>query len=241
MNNEIGIKMTLAVRETPVVINDSKDCVASVIWLHGLGADGHDFVPVINLLKLANVRFILPHATKRKITRNNGFEMPAWYDVYGLTRDELIRNELISDAREDEAGIRESQLYIESLIDHEISRGLPASKIVIAGFSQGGAMALHTALRYKQSLAGVIALSTYLPLQALLMAEKATANQAINIFMAHGFQDEVITMQTCQQSLSLLQSQQYKIDWHAYAMEHSVCTQEIEDIRQFLVSSLALE
>ena len=223
--------MILATREPPVVINNSNDCTASVIWLHGLGADGDDFVPVINMLKLDSVRFILPHAPIRKVTRNNGVEMRAWYDIYGLTVD----------SREDTQGIRQSQLYIESLINAEISRGIPANKIVIAGFSQGGAMALHTALRFKQSLAGVIALSAYLPLQAALATEKTLENQAIKLFMAHGSHDEVITMQTCQASIKALQNAQYLIDWREYAMEHTVCAQEIEDIRQFLMLTLKIK
>ena len=223
--------MILATQEPPVVINNSNDCTTSVIWLHGLGADGNDFVPVINMLKLNKVRFILPHALVRKITRNNGFEMRAWYDVFGLTID----------SREDALGIRQSQLYVESLINAEISRGIPANKIVIAGFSQGGAMALHTALRFKQPLAGVIALSAYLPLQAALATEKTPENQAIKLFMAHGSHDEVITMQTCQVSIKALQNEQYLIDWREYAMEHSVCTQEIEDIRQFLMFTLKIK
>ena len=223
--------MILATQEPPVLINSSNDCTASVIWLHGLGADGDDFVPVINMLKLDNVRFILPHAPIRKVTRNNGIEIRAWYDIYGLTVD----------SREDTQGIRQSQLYIESLINAEISRGIPANKIVIAGFSQGGAMALHTALRFKQSLAGVIALSAYLPLQAALATEKTLENQAIKLFMAHGSHDEVITMQTCQASIKALQNAQYLIDWHEYAMAHTVCAQEIEDIRQFLIHTLKIK
>ncbi len=223
--------MILANYDNPVMINDSDNCTASVVWLHGLGADGNDFVPVIKQLKLNNVRFILPHAQMQKITRNNGFEMPAWYDIYGLTKD----------SREDALGIRQSQLYIESLIKAEISRGIPASKIVIAGFSQGGAMALYTALRFKYALAGVIALSAYLPLQATLAAEKTIENQSIKLFMAHGTFDEVITMQTCQASLKVLQNQHYLIDWHEYEMQHSVCVQEITDIRQFLLTCLNID
>ena len=223
--------MILATQEPPVLINSSNDCTASVIWLHGLGADGDDFVPVINMLKLDNVRFILPHAPICKVTRNNGIEIRAWYDIYGLTVD----------SREDTQGIRQSQLYIESLINAEISRGIPANKIVIAGFSQGGAMALHTALRFKQSLAGVIALSAYLPLQAKLATEKTPENQAIKLFMAHGSHDEVITMQTCQASIKALQNAQYLIDWREYAIEHTVCAQEIEDIRHFLMLTLKIK
>ena len=227
--------MTLPVYEQPVLINSNDSCKASVIWLHGLGADGNDFVPVINMLKLDmrfnNVRFILPHAPVRSVTRNNGVEMRAWYDIYGLTID----------SREDAQGIEQSQRYIESLIDYEIGLGVPAKKIVIAGFSQGGAMALHSALRFKHALAGVIALSAYLPMQASLAAEKTVENQAIKLFMAHGTYDEVITMQTCQVSVNALQNQRYKIDWHEYAVDHTVCAQEIEDIRYFLQLVLNVE
>ena len=197
---------------------------ASVIWLHGLGADGSDFVPVAEMLNLPNVRFVLPHAPYRKVTRNNGYEMRAWYDIYGLTPI----------SREDAIGIAESQATIEALIAKEISRGIPAHRIVLAGFSQGGAIALHTALRQSQALAGVMALSTYLPLRTLLAAEKTTANQQIPIFMAHGIDDEVITLDTCKASLAILQAQTYAVDWREYSMAHSVCMAEIADIKQFL-------
>ncbi|MES2636707.1 MAG: dienelactone hydrolase family protein [Pseudomonadota bacterium] len=212
--------------ELPIEISTTETVNASVIWLHGLGADGNDFVPVVNMLNLPNVRFILPHAPYRKITRNNGYEMRAWYDIYGLTPI----------SREDATGIQESQSQIESLIAKEINRGVPANRIVLAGFSQGGAVALHSALRYTQTLAGVIALSTYLPLRANLTMEKNAANQQTPIFMAHGSDDAVITLETCQLSLNLLQAEHYTINWREYAMEHSVCAQEIEDIRQFLLT-----
>ncbi|WP_020167862.1 MULTISPECIES: alpha/beta hydrolase [Methylotenera] len=214
--------------EQPIEIATSEPINASVIWMHGLGADGNDFVPVVKMLNLPHVRFILPHAPYRNITRNNGYEMRAWYDVYGLTPI----------SREDDIGIGESQLQIEQLIAQEISRGIPANRIVLAGFSQGGAIALHTALRYTQPLAGVLALSTYLPLRANLAAEKTEANQQTPIFMAHGRDDAVITLETCQVSLSLLLAEDYAVDWHEYAMEHSVCAQEIEDIKQFLLTVL---
>lgn len=210
--------------EKPIEITSSGPINASVIWMHGLGADGNDFVPVVKMLNMPHVRFILPHAPYRNVTRNNGYEMRAWYDVYGLTPI----------SREDAMGIKESQLQIEQLIAQEISRGVPAERIVLAGFSQGGAMALHTALRYQERLAGVLALSTYLPLRASLGAEKNSANQQTPIFMAHGRDDAVITLETCQISLELLQAQNYRIDWHEYAMEHSLCAQEIDDIKQFL-------
>ena len=216
--------------EQALQITSNEPASASVIWLHGLGADGNDFVPVVKMLNLPHLRFILPHAPYLKITRNNGYEMRAWYDIYGLTPI----------SREDASGIRESQLQIEKLIAQEISRGVPAERIVLAGFSQGGAIALYTALRYRQSLAGVIALSTYLPLRANLSAEKNVANQHTPIFMAHGRGDSVITLETSQLSLSLLQAEHYNVDWHEYAMEHTVCAQEIEDIRQFLLRVLPI-
>lgn len=214
--------------EHPIEIATSESIYASVIWMHGLGADGNDFVPVVKMLNLPHIRFILPHAPYRNITRNNGYEMRAWYDVYGLTPI----------SREDNIGIGESQLEIEQLIAKEISRGIPSKRIVLAGFSQGGAIALHTALRYVQPLAGVLALSTYLPLRANLAAEKNSANQQTPIFMAHGRDDAVITLETCLVSLDLLKAQDYAVNWHEYAMEHSVCTQEIADIKQFLLTVL---
>lgn len=214
--------------ENPIEITTNEPINASVIWLHGLGADGNDFVSVVKMLNLPHVRFILPHAPYRKVTRNNGYEMRAWYDVYGLTPI----------SREDTIGIKESQLQIEQLIAQEISRGIPAERIVLAGFSQGGAIALHTALRYTQALAGVLALSTYLPLRANLAAEKSSANQQTAIFIAHGTNDAVISLETCQVSLEILRAQDYTVDWHEYAMEHSVCAQEIEDIKQFLLITL---
>ena len=200
----------------------------SVIWLHGLGADGNDFAPVVEMLNLPDIRFILPHAPYRKVTVNNGVEMRAWYDII----------EFGGKSAQDEIGIRESQAYIESLIAHEVSLGIAANKIVLAGFSQGGAIALHTALRQQQALAGVLALSTYLPLQPLLAAEKTAANQHTPIFMAHGSHDEVISLAICQRSVEALQAQNYAVDWHEYPMAHSVCMEEIDDIRQFLRHTL---
>lgn len=200
----------------------------SVIWLHGLGADGNDFAPVVEMLNLPDIRFILPHAPYRKVTVNNGVEMRAWYDII----------EFGGKSAQDEIGIRESQAYIESLIAHEVSLGIAANKIVLAGFSQGGAIALHTALRQQQALAGVLALSTYLPLQPLLAAEKTEANQHTPIFMAHGSHDEVISLAICQRSVEALQAQNYAVDWHEYPMAHSVCMEEIDDIRQFLRHTL---
>ncbi len=214
--------------DIPIELCSGKNPNASVIWLHGLGADGNDFVPVVEMLNLPNIRFILPHAPYRKVTINNGYEMRAWYDLFGLTIG----------CREDENGIRESQAYIESLIVQEIKRGIACNKIALAGFSQGGALSLHTALRHEKALAGIMALSTYLPLKPSLNAEKSPLNQNTPIFIAHGTYDEVISLATCRVSYDVLQAQQYQIEWHEYPMAHSVCMEEIDDIRTFLLNVL---
>lgn len=201
---------------------------ASIIWLHGLGADGYDFEPIAQQLlqpgRLPHVRFILPHAPEMAITRNNGYVMPAWYDIYGITPV----------SREDEIGIQASQRYINTLIQHEVSRGISSERIVIAGFSQGGAIALHTALRYPQKLAGILALSTYLPLHSTLDNEATSANANIPIFMAHGVLDDVISLEMSTLSRNALQNRQYPVQWHEYQMAHSLCASEINDIQYFL-------
>ncbi len=205
---------------------------ASVIWLHGLGADGHDFEPVVlQLLQhqgLKNVRFILPHAPDMAITRNNGYVMPAWYDIYGN----------FPVTKEDEAGIQASQRYIETLIDNEIKRGIASERVVLAGFSQGGAIALYTALRFPQKLAAVLALSSYLPLQINLHIEADIANANTPIFMAHGIFDDVINLDIAKISLNLLQNCHYPVTWHEYDMAHSVSTKEITEIKDFLMQVL---
>lgn len=210
--------------EAPIEICQNNKPIASVIWLHGLGADGNDFVPVVEMLKLPNIRFILPHAPYQKINMNNGYEMRAWYNLFGLN----------SNQPQDAAGIEITRTYIESLIAQENQRGIANSNIVLAGFSQGGAMALHTATRQKQALAGVLALSTYLPLHDKLSHQKTTQSLGTPVFMAHGTFDEVITLERGKQSLSVLQANTYHIEWHEYPMAHSVHPQEINDIRLFL-------
>lgn len=212
--------------EAPIEITQGSEPAYSVIWLHGLGADGNDFVPVVELLNLPNYRFILPHAQYQKVTLNNGHEMRAWYDLHGLTPD----------SKQDEVGIRASQCHIEALIEKEHERGIPNHHIILAGFSQGGAIALHTALRYKDKLGGVLALSTYLPLKSLLSAEKSIKNQQTPIFMAHGSHDDVISIATCKGALSLLQAEQYQVEFHEYPIAHSVSIDEIDEIRSFLLS-----
>lgn len=210
-----------------------KNINASIIWLHGLGADGYDFEPVAQQLLqpqcLPNIRFILPHAPDMAITRNNGYVMPAWYDIYGI----------IPVSQEDNTGIVASQHYINALIQNEVNRGVACERIVLAGFSQGGAIALHTALRYPKRLAGVLALSTYLPLQSTLGSEASNANSNIPIFMAHGIFDNVISLEMSLISRNLLQSQQYCVTWREYQMAHSVCADEITDIQDFLHQVLA--
>jgi len=194
---------------------------AAVIWLHGLGADGHDFEPIVPELRLRKpVRFVFPHAPIRPVTINQGMRMRAWYDILQL-----------GGGPEDEAGLRESQKVTEALLR---AQELPANKIVLAGFSQGGAIVLQTALRYPERLAGVIALSTYLPLASTLAAERSEANRDIPIFMGHGQYDDLIPIQRARQSREYLEKLGYKIEWHEYPMPHSVCAPEIADLSAFL-------
>ena len=212
-------------------ISTSSSVNASIIWLHGLGADGHDFADAVEALQLPNVRFILPHAPHRPVTINGGYVMRAWYDLFGLEIN----------SPQDESGIRETQVLIDSLIAQEQQRGIVAERIILAGFSQGGAIALHTALRYPQRLAGVLALSTYLPLKPLLAAEKHAANRDLPIFMAHGTFDNVISLEVCEVSVKLLQQQGYPVSWHEYPMAHSVCAEDLADIRDFVCDALSLD
>jgi len=205
---------------------------ASVIWLHGLGADGNDFVPIVNELGLPDglaVRFVFPHAPMMPVTINGGHVMRAWYDV---SFDGL-------DKRPDERGIRASQAAIEQLLAREKQRGIPASRIVLAGFSQGGAMTLHTGLRHAESLAGLMVLSSYLPLPQLLAAERAAANASTPIFMVHGEDDPVIAIELAERSTDQLRGLSYAVDWRAYPMEHSVCLDEIAHIGEWLREVLA--
>ena len=199
---------------------------ASVIWLHGLGADGHDFEPIVPELRLPpalQVRFIFPHAPVRPVTLNNGMRMRAWYD-----------NLRLDGGAEDAAGIRASQGLVGDLIQAEKKKGVAAERIVLAGFSQGGAIALQTALRYPSRLAGVLALSTYLPLAATLKAEMGEANRSVPIFMAHGEYDDIIPLARAEQSAKALQDAGCKVQWHTYPMPHSVCPEEIAHIAAFL-------
>lgn len=202
---------------------------ATVIWLHGLGADGYDFAPVVEAMQpLPHIRFILPHAPKMPVTLNGGYVMPAWYDLYG--RDFA--------ARQDEAGMRASKARIDALIAHEVARGILPARILLAGFSQGGAIALLTALLYPQRLAGVIALSTCLPLPEKLTREAAPAHRQTPIFMAHGAWDDIIPLRSGAASRARLEAMGYPVEWHEYAMPHAVCVEEIADIRAFILRVL---
>lgn len=213
-----------------IVTSDAPD--SAVIWLHGLGADGHDFAPIVPELGLppsARVRFIFPHAPMLPVTINGGYVMPAWYDVKSLDLSQ----------EEDAAGIYNSQRMLETLIHRELKRGIVSTRIVVAGFSQGGAIALHAGLRYSTPLAGVLALSTYLPLPDTIMAEASPANAALPVFMAHGTADSVIPLSHATASRDLLKQRGYAVEWHEYPMAHSVCAEEISDIGKWLTQIFA--
>jgi phospholipase/carboxylesterase len=200
---------------------------AAVIWLHGLGADGYDFVPVVRELESNGApaaRYVFPHAPMMPVTINNGFVMRAWYDI--RTADLAHR--------EDEAGIRGSQAAVQRLLEREATRGLPRSRIVLAGFSQGAAIALHTGLRQAEPLAGLVALSGYLPLAEKFAAERNAASGGVPILMAHGSEDPVVPVARGRSSRDLLLSHGYGVRWHEYPMPHSVCAEEIEAIARFL-------
>ncbi len=215
-----------------VELEPESPATASVIWLHGLGADGNDFVPIVPELRLPEsmaVRFVFPHAPVRPVTLNGGMRMRAWYDILGLDRA----------LREDEAGLRESQAQIEALIRRENARGVPSTRIVLAGFSQGGAITLQTGLRYPERLAGLMVLSSYLPLRDRVTAEASAANRSTPILMAHGEFDYMLPLQLGSSSRDLLQQSGYAVEWRAYPMEHQVCLEEIRDISGWLQARLA--
>ena len=217
--------------ETVQILTGESPSVA-VIWMHGLGADGNDFVPIVRELDLSGcpaIRFIFPHAETMPVTINNGYVMRAWYDILGM---DLVR-------REDEAGLRKSQKQIEQLIAHENARGIPSSRIILAGFSQGCAMTLQTGLRYPEKLAGLICLSGYLPLATMIKDERSESNLHTPIFMAHGRGDPVVQINRAEASRDLLQELGHFVEWHEYLMPHSVCEEEIDDIGAWLRNLLA--
>lgn len=201
----------------------------SVIWLHGLGADGHDFeglIPDLQLTAKANIHFIFPNAPVQPVTINGGRAMRSWYDIL----------EMSLDSRADIAGIRQSAALIEALIQQEIDKGIPSINILLAGFSQGGVIALHVGLTYPHKLAGIVALSTYLPTVEQLKIEHSIANHTTPIFMAHGIIDSVVAVESGKTAFDILKSMNYNIEWHDYVMEHSLCLEEIEHISTFINS-----
>jgi phospholipase/carboxylesterase len=215
-----------------IQIETGPNPTAAIIWMHGLGADGNDFVPLVQELDytgLPAIRFVFPHAEAMPVTINGGYVMRAWYDITGA---ELTR-------REDENGLRASQQRIEALIAREKERGIAASKIILAGFSQGCAMTLQTGLRHPEKLAGMLCLSGYLPLADKAGAERAPESLQVPIFMAHGRQDPVVPFLRAEQSRDVLKSLGYQIEWHEYQMQHSLCIEEVRDINAWLRKVLA--
>lgn len=218
--------------ESAVVVEPGTPPTAAVIWLHGLGADGYDFVPIVPELKLPpklSTRFVFPHAAPRPVTLNGGMRMRAWYDIRGLDRN----------AVHDEPGIRAAATLIDGLIDVQVTAGVPRRRIVLAGFSQGGAIALHAGLRQREALAGIMALSTYLPLEATAAGELTAAGRATPVLMCHGSHDPVLALEMGAHSRELLRALGVSVDWHEYPMAHAVCPAEIQDIAAWLRQRLA--
>jgi len=208
-----------------IEIETGKNPATSIIWMHGLGADGNDFVPIVPELQLPDtaIRFVFPHAPVQPVTINGGMRMRAWYDVM----DGAIR-------REDECGVRASQALIEALIAREKERGTAARRLVLAGFSQGGAIALQTGLRHPERIAGIMALSTYVPIAEKLAAEASVANRGVPVFMAHGRHDPIIPVARAESSRDVLRSLGYPVEWSEYLMPHSVCAEELDAIGAWL-------
>ena len=215
-----------------IEIDTAPNPEVAIIWMHGLGADGNDFVPLVKELDLSGlpgIRFVFPHANTMPVTINGGYVMRAWYDIVGT---DLVK-------REDEAGLRASQVQVEALIAREKARGIPASRIILAGFSQGCAMALQTGLRQPDTLAGLMCLSGYVPLSAKVPTERSAASLATPIFMVHGRADGVIPIARAEQSRDLLKSMGYQVEWHEYMMQHSLCGEEVDHISAWLKRVLA--
>jgi phospholipase/carboxylesterase len=215
-----------------IQIETAPNPTVAVIWLHGLGADGSDFVPIVEELDLRGcppIRFVFPHAPTMPVTINNGYVMRAWYDILEM---DLVR-------REDEAGLRHSQKLVEHLIAQEKARGIPANRIILAGFSQGCAMTLQTGLRHPEKLAGLLGLSGYLPILATVTSERHSANHNTPIFLAHGRADPIVPIERAEKSRDVLNELGYPVEWHEYMMPHSVCEEEIQDIGAWLRRVLA--
>ncbi len=210
-----------------VEIETGANPTGTVIWMHGLGADGHDFEPIVPELVRPGeraLRFVFPHAPVRPITLNRGYPMRAWYDIISIERN----------GTQDESGIRASAATVEKLIRRENERGIPSNRIVLAGFSQGGAMTLYSGTRYSQQLAGMLALSCYMLLETTFSAERTAANHATPIFMGHGIQDPMVSLRLGEETRQMLEREGYSVEWHAYPMPHSVCPQEVADIAAWL-------
>ena len=223
--------MSIKESEEAVIIEPRSQARAAVIWLHGLGADGHDFVPIVPELHMPDalgVRFVFPHAPVRAVTINNGMKMRAWYDILSLGGLK----------QQDERGIRESQAIVHGFLEREIKGGIPAERIVLAGFSQGGAIALHTGLRYPKRLAGILALSTYLPLADKLAGEALADRRDTPILMCHGQHDPMLPMILGSSSRDVLMTAGYSVEWREYAMQHQVCGDEIDEIARWLKERL---
>ena len=212
---------------TCIEIPATSDPIYSIIWLHGLGADGHDFegiVPELSLDKSANINFVFPNAPVQAVTINGGMEMRSWYDILDASLDRKV-------AVDD---IYNSSAQLTELIDDQINKGIKAENIVLAGFSQGGVVALHAGLRFPQKLAGIMALSTYMPTTEQLKTERALENNETSIFMAHGTMDPVVHPQIAQDAFNRLKEMDYPISWHEYPMQHSLCLEEITDISNYI-------
>lgn len=210
-----------------VVLEPAGKPRASVVWLHGLGADGHDFEPIVGELGLSDadaVRFVFPHAPHMPVTVNNGYVMRAWYDIAG---PDIA-------AVEDEPGIRSSAARVVQLVERELAGGVTPERVILAGFSQGGAIALHTGLRYPQRLGGILALSTYLPLAASLAAEAQPANRDLPVMVAHGTADPIVPLALAERTRSVLEGHGCDVDWHTYPMQHGVIMEEVQDIGTWL-------
>ena len=214
-----------------IEIETAPDPDAAIIWMHGLGADGHDFEPVVPEIVRRRERawrFVFPHAPVRPVTINNGMSMRAWYDILGFERG----------AAEDAEGFLATDTEVRGLIGREVARGIAPHRVVLAGFSQGGAVTLYSGLRYPERLAGLMVLSSYLPMRATLRLDRAPASDGVAIFMAHGIDDPVLPMSLGLASRDFLKSQGFDVEWHQYRMPHSLCEAEIADIRHFLLRVL---
>jgi phospholipase/carboxylesterase len=216
-----------------VEIKATSEHLCSVIWLHGLGADGHDFegiVPALHLPEISHIRFIFPNAPIQPVTINGGIKMRAWYDILEASLERKV----------DIQGIYDSATLINEIIDQQCANGIPSEQIFLAGFSQGGVIALHAGLRYPKKLAGILALSTYLPTIEQLKTERSLTNSNIPIFMAHGIIDPVVAIESGKSAFDALKDMNYCIEWHDYVMEHAVCGEEIEHISTFITNNLKL-